>query len=135
VPDPGAVYLLPGRPGEALVFADAILGAITDGVDQESPCPKPISGNTYTENADTNNTDNNSNNTNNTNNSDNADNNAAVPIATGLGEALAAFRASDLPARLFGAAVAEHLARAAALEVAAHRDQITDSELHRAMRA
>ncbi|WP_194923717.1 glutamine synthetase family protein [Catenulispora pinisilvae] len=88
----------------------AILGTIVEGIDTDASPGKETIGNAYAAHD-------------------------AVPIATSLTEALADFRRSDLAARIFGSVVADHLARTADQEAAAFREQVTASEIHRAMRA
>ena len=98
-----------GADANIYVALAAVLGSIVEGIDADSQTGPETIGNAYAQ--------------------------GAPRISTSLAEALAEFRSSDLPARLFGSAVADHLALIAQQELAVFRDEVTASELHRAMRA
>lgn len=98
-----------GADANIYVALAAVLATVVEGIDSDAQAGPETIGNAYAQ--------------------------GAPRIAISLTEALVDFHGSDLPARLFGSAVADHLALIAEQELAAFRDEVTASELHRAMRA
>ena len=98
-----------GADANAYLVLAAILAAIRHGIDHQLALPKPCVGNAYLDADD------------------------APQLPRTLDEALAAFRDSALPGRLFTERVAQHYATAAAHTLETHHRTVTDIELHHAL--
>jgi glutamine synthetase len=98
-----------GSDANAYLVAAAAIGCINAGLDAKEPPPPAVTGSAY------------------------RTCHTSPPIAASLPEAIAAMRASPTAADLLGPQAVAHYARAAELELAAHREQVTDSELDRGL--
>ena len=98
-----------GADANAYLALAAAIASIVDGIAHEKAPPMPVNGSAYLNNS------------------------RAERIAVSLADALADFQTCELPTRAFGQRVVEHYARFAEIEIEAHREQVTESELQRGL--
>jgi glutamine synthetase len=95
---------LPGADANVYLALAAVVASIVHGFQDDPVLPEPCHGDAYAAPA------------------------LGVPVAADLAEALAHFDGSAAPLDAFGKTVVRHYTRAAEIEIARHRTQVTDTE-------